>query len=73
MCIRDSVCTEPGAEGARYARTRDWLRRWGVIRPHAEAEVTVRGVVYRIADIAMRMLAPRELYRAQGFPDSRCV
>ena len=67
------VCTEPDAEGARYARTRDWLRRWGVIRPHAEAEVTVRGVVYRIADIAMRMLAPRELYRAQGFPDSYVI
>jgi DNA (cytosine-5)-methyltransferase 1 len=32
--------------------------------------VTVAGVEYQIADIGMRMLAPRELYRAQGFPDS---
>ncbi len=32
--------------------------------------VTVDGVDYAIADIGMRMLAPRELYRAQGFPDS---
>lgn len=32
--------------------------------------VTVEGVEYQIADIGMRMLAPRELYRAQGFPDS---
>lgn len=32
--------------------------------------VTVRGEQYRIVDIGMRMLAPRELYRAQGFPDS---
>lgn len=32
--------------------------------------VTVEGVDYAIADIGMRMLAPRELYRAQGFPDS---
>jgi DNA (cytosine-5)-methyltransferase 1 len=31
--------------------------------------VTVEGVEYQIADIGMRMLAPRELYRAQGFPD----
>lgn len=31
--------------------------------------VTVGGVVYRIIDIGMRMLQPRELYRAQGFPD----
>ncbi len=32
--------------------------------------VTVKGVEYVIADIGMRMLAPRELYRAQGFPES---
>lgn len=32
--------------------------------------VTVHGVDYAICDIGMRMLQPRELYRAQGFPDS---
>ncbi len=32
--------------------------------------VTVEGHDYAIADIGMRMLAPRELYRAQGFPDT---
>lgn len=32
--------------------------------------VTVEGFEYVIADIGMRMLIPRELYRAQGFPDS---
>lgn len=32
--------------------------------------VTVEGEDYCIADIGMRMLEPRELYRAQGFPDS---
>lgn len=31
--------------------------------------VTVEGADYEIADIGMRMLSPRELYRAQGFPD----
>ncbi|HFE7542592.1 TPA: DNA cytosine methyltransferase [Salmonella enterica subsp. enterica serovar Newport] len=31
--------------------------------------VTIDDVVYRIVDIGMRMLQPRELYRAQGFPD----
>lgn len=30
--------------------------------------VTVRGEPYRIVDIGMRMLAPHELYKAQGFP-----
>ncbi|MBX3435572.1 MAG: DNA cytosine methyltransferase [Pirellulales bacterium] len=34
------------------------------------ALVTVEGHEYVIADIGMRMLVPRELYRAQGFPDS---
>ncbi|MEG1276205.1 MAG: DNA cytosine methyltransferase, partial [Ruthenibacterium sp.] len=29
---------------------------------------TVRGVDYRIIDIGLRMLSPRELYNAQGFP-----
>lgn len=32
--------------------------------------VTVDGELYVIADIGMRMLTPRELARAQGFPDS---
>jgi DNA (cytosine-5)-methyltransferase 1 len=32
--------------------------------------VTVTGEEYAIADIGMRMLQPRELFRAQGFPDS---
>ncbi|MFC6122191.1 DNA cytosine methyltransferase [Citrobacter bitternis] len=31
--------------------------------------VTIKDVVYRIVDIGMRMLQPRELYRAQGFPE----
>lgn len=31
--------------------------------------VTVQGELYTIADIGMRMLQPRELYRAQGFPE----
>ncbi|MDE1007690.1 MAG: DNA cytosine methyltransferase [Paraburkholderia fungorum] len=32
--------------------------------------VTIRGETYAIVDIGMRMLSPRELARAQGFPDS---
>lgn len=35
--------------------------------------VTVDGQDYAIADIGMRMLQPRELYRAQGFPDSYAI
>lgn len=35
--------------------------------------VTVHGQQYRIVDIGMRMLTPRELFRAQGFPDSYII
>jgi DNA (cytosine-5)-methyltransferase 1 len=43
---------------------------------HARAGlVTVRieGETYAIGDIGMRMLTPRELFRAQGFPDSYII
>jgi len=35
--------------------------------------VAVAGQDYRIIDIGMRMLAPRELYRAQGFPNEYII
>lgn len=37
------------------------------------ALVTVAGEQYAIADIGMRMLAPRELFRAQGFADDYII
>lgn len=35
--------------------------------------VTVAGLDYQIYDIGMRMLSPRELFRAQGFPDDYVI
>ena len=35
--------------------------------------VTIDGIPYAIVDIGMRMLTPRELFRAQGFPDSYVI
>lgn len=35
--------------------------------------ITVHGEVYAIADIGMRMLQPRELYRAQGFHETYVI
>jgi DNA (cytosine-5)-methyltransferase 1 len=35
--------------------------------------VNVEGEPYYIADIGLRMLQPRELFRAQGFPDSYVI
>lgn len=37
---------------------------------HGLVTVTIDGADYVLADIGLRMLAPRELARAQGFPDS---
>lgn len=53
--------------GTQHQRTSDPLHtittraRFGL--------VIVEGVEYAISDIGMRMLAPHELWRAQGFPD----
>lgn len=35
--------------------------------------VTVKGELYKIVDIGMRMLSPRELYRAQSFPEDYII
>jgi len=35
--------------------------------------VTIHGTDYAIVDIGMRMLAPRELYNAQGFPENYII
>jgi DNA (cytosine-5)-methyltransferase 1 len=35
--------------------------------------VTIKGEPYAIVDIGLRMLTPRELYRAQGFPESYII
>jgi DNA (cytosine-5)-methyltransferase 1 len=40
---------------------------------HRLGIVTVHGIDYQIVDIGMRMLCPRELFRAQGFPDSYII
>lgn len=37
------------------------------------ALVTINGEQYAITDIGLRMLSPRELYKAQGFPDSYVI
>lgn len=42
----------------------------------AENEVillVIRGIAYYIADITLRMLVPRELYNAMGFPDDYII
>lgn len=40
---------------------------------HGLVTVEIDGATYAIADIGMRMLTPRERFRAQGFPDSYVI
>lgn len=56
-----------GQSPAEPMRTIPTVDRFGLVT------VTVEGTPYVITDIAMRMLQPRELYRAQGFPDSYII
>jgi DNA (cytosine-5)-methyltransferase 1 len=44
-----------------------------VTTKHRFGLVTVHGIDYQIVDIGLRMLTPRELYRAQGFPESYII
>ncbi len=54
--------------GAR--RVAAWLRSHGCWDGGEIVTVTIRGVVYVIIDVGMRMLTPRELARAQGFRET---
>ncbi len=75
------------AGGLHYAETRAYLLKYYDSNDAASMDlpmptatsldrfglVTVHGEPYVVADIGMRMLAARELYRAQGFPDDYLI
>lgn len=76
------------ASGNHYAEVRAFLMKfygkggqWQNLREPMHtiptkdriALVTVEGHDYAIVDIGMRMLTPRELFRAQGFPDGYII
>ena len=54
------------AGGNHIAEVRALLREVGST---SDGHVRIHGVPYLIFDCGMRMLSPRELFRAQGFPD----
>ncbi|WP_158784977.1 DNA cytosine methyltransferase [Pantoea sp. BAV 3049] len=60
--VRTSLAAQDYDE-ARAALVSEFLHQHG-LREFVEIE----GVTYRIVDIGMRMLQPKELYAAQGFP-----
>ncbi len=57
------------AQLRRARQVADFLRQHGCWDGGDLVTVTIRGIVYVIVDIGMRMLIPRELARAQSFPD----
>lgn len=52
----------------RAREVADFLRAYGCWDGGEFVTIEVGGVVFIVADIGMRMLTPRELYNAQGFP-----
>lgn len=61
---------EPGRDLGRWPQIRELLNKYcGYDLKDDEVILLImRGVAYFIADITLRMLTPRELYNAMGFP-----
>jgi DNA (cytosine-5)-methyltransferase 1 len=58
------------ASGQHYGEVRTFLAKHGA---KGSPIVSIHGEQFAIVDIGMRMLSPRELYRAQSFPDSYII
>ncbi|WP_100248220.1 DNA cytosine methyltransferase [Rhizobium altiplani] len=56
------------AQAARARQVADFMRAHGLWDDREFVTVEVDGMTFVIVDIGMRMLTPRELYNAQGFP-----
>jgi DNA (cytosine-5)-methyltransferase 1 len=75
------------AQGTHHAEVRAFLIKYygtdqdprlgeplhTVTTKHRYALVTIRGQLYQIVDIGLRMLEPHELFAAQGFPESYII
>ena len=61
------------SEGGQWGDLRDPVDTITTKDRLALVTVTIQGIPYIIVDIGLRMLTPRELYRAQGFPDSYVI
>jgi DNA (cytosine-5)-methyltransferase 1 len=56
------------AQAARARQVADFLRSFGLWDEREFVTLEIDGVTFVVVDIGMRMLTPRELYTAQGFP-----
>ncbi len=59
--------------GGHFALVATFLALHTVTSRDRFALVTAAGQDYAIADIGLRMLGPRELFRAQGFPEDYVI
>lgn len=66
---------EPGADLRHWPEIRDLLNTYCgyVLGPEDVILFQIGGTWYFMADIGLRMLTPRELYRANGFPDDYVI
>ncbi len=60
-------------EGGQWSDPRDPMTTITTKDRMALVTVTIKGTPYVIVDIGLRMLEPRELFRAQDFPDSYII
>lgn len=58
---------------ARARQVADLLRAHGLWDEREFVTVDIDGITCVIVDLGMRMLTPRELFRAQGFPESYII
>lgn len=68
--IEAAISAPPFTEDqhARARQVADFLRSYGFWDDREFVTLTINGNEFVIVDIGMRMLTPRELYSAQGFP-----
>jgi DNA (cytosine-5)-methyltransferase 1 len=61
------------AQAARARQVADFMRSHGLWDDREFVTIDFDGITFVIVDIGMRMLTPRELYNAQGFPRSYVI
>ncbi len=61
------------AQATRARQVADFLRSYGFWDEREFVTIVIDGETFVIVDIGMRMLTPRELYNAQGFPQQYII
>jgi DNA (cytosine-5)-methyltransferase 1 len=72
----EAACAAPPFTESHMNRARevaDFLREHGAWNGDEFVTLTIEGEAFVVVDIGMRMLTPRELFRAQGFPEDYVI